>query len=108
MSAGHRESIMSPPSNVISFSELQQRLMALRSGDTHLVHLGLCMSQTFVSEGREPRARRLFEQQRSLVRLTHQGANSGSKKEHSYRDLGQILHLKLDCLRFSELSQIFG
>lgn len=95
---------MSPPSNVISFSELQQRLMALGSGDTHLVHLGLCMSQTFVSREREPRARRLFEQQRSLVRPT---CTEGVEPRVIYRDLGQILHLKLD-LRFSELSQIVG
>lgn len=33
--------------NVISFTELQQRLMALASGDTHLVHLACRMSQTF-------------------------------------------------------------
>lgn len=33
-------------SNEISFSELQQRLMALGPGDTHLVQLGSSMSQT--------------------------------------------------------------
>lgn len=32
--------------NVISFTELQQRLMALASGDTHLVHLACRMSRT--------------------------------------------------------------
>lgn len=40
------------PSNVITFSELQQRLMALGSGDTHLVHLCPCMSQTLESWSR--------------------------------------------------------
>ena len=35
-----RQKASCPPSNIISFSELQQRLMALGPGDTHLVHLG--------------------------------------------------------------------
>ena len=34
------------PSNIISFSELQQCLIALGSGDTHLVHLSPHMSQS--------------------------------------------------------------
>lgn len=42
-----------PPSNIISFSELQKRLMESGPGDTHLVHLCSCMSATLESWNKE-------------------------------------------------------